>query len=131
MKAIERAKTAIILAEKEFDKYLNELAKYEVWHKLSWWKKLFTKKVNKPNFYHSNMVRVYSNNTMCIELRLYYCNGRRELTLAINELGNGYRLDIESMKVLPYLGKVNKDISDEARRILVEIRNQLAPLIVE
>lgn len=128
---LNRAKAAIITAGQQYDKYLDNLIAYNRYNNLPWYKKWFTTKINKPTFYYYNEEIVYSDFNTIIVLRVFYTETSKLISLAINELGNGYSLNIETMQKTPFLGRRKSTISKESEERLLSIRNILAPLIVE
>ena len=131
MKAIDYAKEILIQREKEFENYLQKRDKYLTYCALPWHKRIFGTRVEEPDFHTYNDIRVWSGALSCINLRIYYSGTSREITLAINELNNGFMLNVETGEKSSYLGRVGTDISDSIIYIAENIRKEIAPLVVE
>lgn len=132
MKAIDYAKAAIIAAEKKHEEFITKNLEYQSFNSLPWYKKLLTlHPVVKPEYHYYEFITLCKGRHHAVELRLYYSGTYREITLAINEDYCGFRLNVDTLEKIPYLGKVDRKVSKEFFAYVMKLRNILAPLIVE
>lgn len=132
MQAIDYAKRQLIVAEKKYEEFIQKNSEYQSFISLPWYKRLLTwHPVKKPDFYHNEFITLYMDSHHCVELRIVYLGTRREITLALNEDYRGFRLDVDTLERMPYLGRVEMEVSEEFLSYVMILRNQLAPLLVE
>lgn len=131
---LERTKKALIDFQVKHENYLDASQKYQEYKDLPFWKKWFTKKVEAPrrdHLYEEFPIYRSIRGMMTIELRMYFSGVNKEITLAINEGGRGYKVDVNTGEKSYYLGRVNPVITESAEEILEDIRKELAPLYIE
>lgn len=95
--------------------YQEQAARYAAYKSLPWWKKIFAKEVERP--YGSSRfmaVPLYDTFGMRIELRMYYCNSKVEFSVAVNEAGRGYKVDVATSEVESLIGAKSRRISPKA-----------------
>lgn len=132
MKAINYAKEQLVVAEKKHEEFIQKNSEYQSFISLPWYKRLLTwHPVKKPEFHHNEFITLYIDSHHCVELRMHYWGLRREIVLAINEDCCGFRLDVDTLEKKPYLGRVEMKVSEEFLSYVMELRNQLSPLLVE
>jgi hypothetical protein len=127
---IKNAKKALIKFQKKHESYLDAAKQYQEYKKLPFWKKWFVEEVKSPKDYCYDVCTICCTSSVVIELRMYFSGKFKEITLAINEKGNGYKLNIDTKEKTYYLGSVNPNISLGAELILEDIRRELAPLYI-
>ena len=131
---IEKAKQALIDFQKKHESYLDAARQYQEYNSLPFWKKWMTKKVESPRrdyLYEDSTIYYSTRCNFIIELRMYYSGSHNEITLAVNEGGHGYKLNIYTGEKSFYLGRVNPIISQNAEEILENIRKELTPLYIK
>lgn len=131
---LENAKKALIDFQVKHENYLDASKKYQEYENLPFWKKWVTKSVEAPRrdyLYEDFPIYRSIRGMMTIELRMYFSGVNKEITLAINEGGRGYKVDVNTGEKSYYLGRVNPTITISAEEILESIREELAPLIIE
>lgn len=131
---LENAKKALIDFQVKHENYLDASKKYQEYENLPFWKKWVTKSVEAPRrdyLYEDFPIYRSIRGMMTIELRMYFSGVNKEITLAINEGGRGYKVDVNTGEKSYYLGRVNPTITISAEEILKSIREELAPLIIE
>lgn len=116
---------------KKHEDYLDAAKRYQDYRALPFWKRWFTTVVKPVRDSCYDSYPVYRSYDMLIELRMYFCQDRREITLAINENNCGYKVNVETGEKSYYLGRIDPKISNEAECLLQSIRNKLSRLIVE
>ena len=126
------AKKVLVEFQKKHEDYLREAANYAAWKSLPFWKRWFSEKVPVPHrdYLYENYV-IVSNSYMLIELRMFFSREEKSVTLAINENNCGYKINVATGRISHYLGRVNPNISKDAKSLLESIRKELAPLYVE
>lgn len=126
------AKQALIDFQMKHENYLDASQKYQEYNNLPFWKKWITKSVEAPrrNYLYEDFP-IYKSIRMCIELRMYFSGTHKEITLAINEGGRGYKLNVDTKEKTYYLGRVNPVITEAAEKLLEDIRKELAPLYIK
>ena len=130
---LERAKKALTDFQAKHESYLDAAKQYQEYIHLPFWKKWVTKKIEAPRrdyLYETFPIYVSKRGMMSIELRMYFSGAHKEITLAINEEGRGYMLNVDTKEKSYFLGKVNPVITEAAEEILEDIRKELAPLYV-
>ena len=128
---LTNAKKVLIDFQVKHENYLDASQKYQEYKDLPFWKKWITKSAEAPRrdyLYEDFPIYRSIRGMMTIELRMYFSGVNKEITLAINEGGRGYKVDVNTGEKSYYLGRVNPEISEE---ILEDIRKELAPLIIE
>lgn len=130
MTTIDHAQQLLIEAEKNRESYLQEEAGYQTFLSLPWYKKLF-KEMEKPHFHYYSSIPLLRNWHQVIEIRMYYNDSVREITLALNEDNHGYRLNVDTGEKSSYLGSVNETVSQEFEELAEQFRKVFAKLIVE
>jgi hypothetical protein len=131
---LENAKQALIDFQVKHENYLDASQKYQEYKDLPFWKKWVTRSVEAPRrdyLYEDLPIYRSIRGMMTIELRMYFSGVNKEITLAINEGGRGYKVDVNTGEKSYYLGRVNPVITESAKEILEGIRKELAPLIIE
>ena len=131
---LERAKKALISFQMKHESYLDAAKQYQEYQNLPFWKKWVTKKIEAPRrdfLYEVFPIYLSKRGMMAIELRMYFSGAHKEITLAINEEGRGYMVNIDTKEKTYYLGRVDSTITEAAEEILEEIRKELASLYIE
>ena len=113
---LTRAKQALIDFQRKHESYLDAAKQYQEYKNLPFWKKWVAKKIEVPKDYLYEVFPIYisKRGMMTIELRMYFSGSCKEVTLAINEGGRGYKRNVDTKEKTYYLGRVNPVITESA-----------------
>lgn len=100
--------------------YQEQAARYAAYKSLPWWKRIFAKEVERPYGSGSRFMAVPLHDTfgMRIELRMYYCDDKVEFSVAVNEAGHGYKVDVFTNEVESLIGAKSTVISPKAAALV-------------
>ena len=125
----EYIKKIINEAETRRAEYLTKKAAADQFAALPWWKKAFKTRPDVPrlNILRTAIVKRCFNE--CIEIRVYYTENRRDVLIAINEAGNGFKIDARTGEKSPLIGAKGQTISNENAAYIETLRRQLADIL--
>lgn len=129
MKAIEYAKEIICEAEGLHRDYMTKRAACDQYAAMPWWKRIMVKQPDEPRLNYLRCVTVKSSYGECVEVRVYYTGTRREVAIAINEGGQGYKVNARTGERSPLLGSRGENISSENVAYMAAIRSELAAVL--
>ena len=131
MPSYEYARMQLVELQEEQKNWWRQEKKYKEWKDLPLWKRVFTKKVEKPHFSRCMDVVLHRTSHILIAFRMYFCNSKRELSYVINEDGYGYKFLIDSSSKESLIGSKGMQVSAHAETLLASYMRILNPLIVE
>jgi len=129
MTAAEYMTTIINEAETRRAEYMTKKHAADQFAALPWWKRVIKTRPEAPRLCFFRTATMKRDFCECIEVRVYYTETRREVSIAINEAGNGFKIDARTGEKSPLIGAKGQTISNENAAYIETLRRQLADIL--